>query len=563
MPTIGHFYITPSHGSFSPSYSTKLNELNDDNFNAVLGRITEQCPYKKGKSDTEDGLYYNWKQKHLPLVFFTLLPSRPHNDRIIQPSGYACIDIDNCDTKFDTDHPAVTCINYTGNGTHIFIHSLGLVCSTPQQWQDEYNRIAYQIWEELNEKYDTKVKFDGRCADIGQGCFLWNTNWFGKAGKDGSYDPTYHSPDLYVSSTTIEQMYTRYTPAKQVATKSVIKVDGKIRQKERVFWGDSDILNGLADHSHIAQEIKEDFLQMSYTDFLDKYSEKYNKITGTVDEFEWYEDYNGNRYEMSKTNGQKVVLYEIWMKNPYSVPKGADGKPDYRTQKGHRRESIFKRALQTAQYTNEHLNPDHILFDAVLWCVTTCVDGLKFPKKELLEQVCNAIARRNTYECRLYTDRRMFISGSDMLDKATGEVVSMGKGDKIAANARCRKTERIISVVKAWKADKSIDENIESIRAWCDGMQKTTKRTIVSYLVAAQKMPSLVNAHPWLKDFEVQPQSRGRCKQCISILNKVTGEIIEFAAKQECMEYLGIANYQSFSNFLKGKTKLNKTYEVI
>lgn len=105
--------------------------------------------------------------------------------------------------------------------------------------------------------------------------------------------------------------------------------------------------------------------------------------------------------------------------------------------------------------------------------MSTCVDGFRFPKKELLQQVCNAIARRNTYECRLYTDRRMFISGSDMLDKGTGEVVSMGKDDKIAANARCRKTERIISVVKAWKSDKSIDENIESIRAWCDGIPQS------------------------------------------------------------------------------------------
>ncbi len=201
---------------------------------------------------------------------------------------------------------------------------------------------------------------------------------------------------------------------------------GKVEQKST----DDDTIRKLADFRGISTEIRNDYLSMRYTDFLHKYSMRYSKITGSEPVFDWYTDYEGNTYEMGKTNGQKVVLWEIWMQNPHSLPKGSDGRPDYCIQEGRRRKSIFKRALQTSQFTNDHLNPDLILYDAVLWCVSTCVDGFRFPKKELLQQVCNAIARLNTYECRLYTDRRCSLAGRTCLTKTRGRWPQWGKATR-------------------------------------------------------------------------------------------------------------------------------------
>lgn len=545
---IGHYYYFKETNDehFSPSYTKTLSPLTEVNFFSVIDTIPPTCPLKK-----EDKDYKEWKQENLPLVYFTQTSKRPKGDSAVHATGYAMIDVDNLpNVRCVSNHPAVVATNYTGNGTHFFIG--GVFGQTPREWQLEYNKFAWEIFRELTDKYGD-LKFDGRSSQYDWGCYLWGgrENWSVNFNRNINYKPA----NIELSEEQLDRMYDEdsYWLAGNTANTTKIKVNETTASE--------DIIRKLADFRGISTEMRNDYLSMRYTDFLNKYSEQYNKITGIEQVFDWYTDYEGNTYEMGKTNGQKVILWEIWMQNPHSVPKGADGRPDYRIQKGHRRESIFKRALQTTQFTHDHLNPDHILYDAVLWCADCCVDGLKFPKKELLEQVCNAISRSSTYDCRLYFDPRQFISGSDRIDKETGEIIPMWKGDKIAANARCRKTERIKEVVKVWDLDLSDEENIEEVRSWIDGMEHTTQRTVISYLKAAQKMPELLVEYPWLKDLSFN--KAGRCTEHIEIRDLHSGELIRFESKKDCMEWLGIKSRRTFAKFLDGLTKFNQEYEVV
>lgn len=544
---IGHYYYFKETNDehFSPSYTKTLSPLTEVNFFSVIDTIAPTCPLKK-----EDDEYKEWKQENLPLVYFTQTSKRPKGDSAVHATGYAMIDVDNLpNLRCESNHPAIVATNYTGNGTHFFIS--GVFGQTPREWQLEYNKYAWEIFCELIAKYGD-LKLDGRLSQFDWGCYLWGNrdNWIFNKSKVPNYKPA----KIELSE---EQLSLIYDKDSYWIAGSTRATKGKVEQKST----DDDTIRELADFRGISPEMRNDFRSLRYTDFLEKYSVRYCKITGTEQEFEWYTDYEGNTYEMGKTNGQKVVLWEIWMQNPHSVPKGSDGRLDYRIQEGHRRESIFKRALQTSQFTHDHLNPDHILYDAVLWCVNYCVDGLKFPKKELLEQVCNAISRSSTYDCRLYLDPRQFISGSDRIDEETGEIVSMGKGDKIAANARCRKTERIKEVVKVWNPDLSEEDNIEAVRSWIDGMEHTTERTVKSYLKSAQNMPKLLEEYPWLKDLSFK--KAGRCTEQIGIRNLQSGEVILFPSKKDCMAWLGIQSRKTFVKFLEGLTKYNTTYEVV
>lgn len=543
---IGHYYYIKetNDGHFAPSYTKTLLPLTQVNFFNVIDTITPTCPLRK-----EDEGYKEWKQENLPLVYFTQAPRRPRGESAAQVTGYAMIDVDNLpNVRCVSNHPAVVATNYTGNGTHFFIG--GVFGQTPREWQLEYNKFAWEIFRELTDKYGD-LKFDGRSSQYDWGCYLWGNraNWVVNGSPNLNYKPT----DIELSDEQLNRMYDEdsYWIAGTRATKS------KVEQKTT----DDDTIRKLADFRGISTEMRNDYLSMRYTDFLNKYSERYSKITGTEQEFDWYTDYEGNTYEMGKTNGQKVVLWEIWMQHPHDVPTGSDGRPDYRIKKGHRRESIFKRALQTSQFTQDHLDPDHILYDAVLWCVNCCVDGLKFPKKELLEQVCNAISRSSTYDCRLYFDPRQFISGSDRIDAETGEIITMRKGDKIAANARCRKTERIKEVVKVWDLDLSDEENIEEVRSWVDGMEHTTLRTVKSYLKSAKNMPELLVEYPWLKTLSFK--TAGKQAEQICIRNLQSSEVILFPSKKDCMAWLGIKSRRTFTKFLEGLTKFNKAYEVV
>jgi len=222
----------------------------------------------------------------------------------------------------------------------------------------------------------------------------------------------------------------------------------------------------------------------------------------------------------------------------------------------------FKAIQATAQHSGSDLNPDRILFDAVWWYEAWCdhSEG-QLDKREVLLTVSNAIARRGHYEYRAMVDRRSFISGDCMVDANTGEVIPMNKGRKIAANAKCRKTDRIISVVQAWNPSLSVEENIGEVKSWCDGMEKTSERTIVGYIRAAQRMPQLVIDYPWLATISFK--GRGRSLKPVTVRDIESGEVHTFESVKACMEGLGIKTRRTFTLFVKSKTKLNKRFEVV
>ena len=547
---IGHYYYKKETNDryFSPSFRKTLSPLTDENFFSVIDSITPVCPLSK-----EDAGYKDWKGENLPLLYFTNKPKRPDEESSTYSTGYAMIDVDNMPNKrLESSHPSVVAINYTGNGTHFIIR--GVFGSTPREWQLQYNRYAWEIFNELTSQYGA-VKFDGRLSLCYWGCFIWGgrDNWVLNTKKVPDYKPE----NIELTEAQLEQIYDAgsYTLADCTTAK------GKGNVKKQKASTCSLSLREYAEYTGISNEMREDFFSLSYTEYLDIYSIQYDRITGTTQNYDWYTDYQGNVYEMGKANGTKVMLWQPWMKNPNTVPKNDDGTPDYRIQKGHRRASIYWRALQTSQLTRDHINPNHILFDAVNWCVHYCVDGVKFPKRELLQQVCNAVNRRDTYKSCLKKDPRKFISGDEMLDSETGEIVDMTRTDKIAANARCRKTERIKETAMEWNPNLSFEENLEEVRNWSYGMRNATKRTILKYLKTAQTMPELVKEYPWLLDLTFH--KAGRSKEPITIKNSESGEMLEFDSKEDCMRYIGIKSRRTFTKFLLGQTKYNKTYEVL
>lgn len=531
---IGHYYYRKfsKDKHFNPSYDATLLPLTNGNFFELLGRITHTCPLNKA-----DTGYKAWKQNNLPLVYFTNEPHRPKGDTANTATGYAMVDVDNLpDVRLECNHPAIVATNYTGNGTHFFIY--GVFGDTPQEWQQHYNLYAWEIYNELTKKYgDHQIKLDGHQSQYYWGCYLWGgiDNWVFNTNNDKGYFPA-HVALSEVQPNTMYDKDTYWLSGKENANRTTLI---------------NCVGGAIVAQRNISTEMLTDFRMLRYTDFLDKYCTMYDKITGTQQEFTWYTDYKGNTYEMGKTNGQKVVLWEPWMQ----VSKNGN----FKIKKGNRRRSIFIRALQTSQFTHDFLNPDHILYDSVLWCVCYCEDGLKFPKNELLEQVESAIAKHFNYKCVLYVDPRQFISGSTILDNETGEVKPMTKNDKIAANARCRKTERIKEVLNIWNPKLTDDENIAEVRTLVDGMNKATSNTIKSYLKIAKGVTQLLTEFPWLADLTFKA---GRKQQAINILNKETGETIKFESKQQCMKWLGVSK-RTFSKFIDGKTKLNQTFEIL
>lgn len=303
---------------------------------------SEQCPYTKA-----DGSNYDiFKRRNLPIIYFTNQPYRPDKESPVIPSRFCCIDIDNTSTRFIITHPSVFAVNYTSNGTHIIAHSSDGWGSTNSAWQQTYDRMAIIIQRELENEYGL-VKFDGKCSVYYQGCYVWKTDWW----FNDNFGPYYRLPDTYPTQPQIEGLYTKTRIPVQDNTiktaKGVVTVITK-----------SDEIKCLADHLKISDGVKSDFLSLNYSDFLKKYADTYEPFTDEEPVFSEYTDYDGNVYSMCKTNG---TLVKFWL--PY-MKKGARG-TDCRIKKGHRRNSIFTRALSTAQHSGSDLNPDRILFDAV------------------------------------------------------------------------------------------------------------------------------------------------------------------------------------------------------
>lgn len=489
------------------------------------------CQYTKADDSKPGKPYSSFKSLYLPIIYFTSSGYRPDKESPVIPSGFCCLDIDDSDTRYVITHPAVFAINYTANGTHIITHSSDCWGGTNKEWQETYDRMACEIQSSLKHSYDI-VKFDGKCSVYYQGCYVWKTDWW----FNPHFDPTYILPDTYPSKEQIEGLYTKKRKSVQ---------DNTVKTK-------TEKLTELTDYIKIPDEVADDILSMQYNDFFEKYHGEYGHFEDEQPDFKWVKAYNGKTYLMCETNG---TLLKFWL--PYMV-KGARGM-DCKIKKGNRRASVFNRALSTAQYSGDNLNPVKILTDAVWWYVTWCdrsVDELD--KQEFLENVSNAIAVRHSYERKPMVDKRGWISGEFMIDTVTGEYIPMEKGQKIAACQECRKTERIEDMLRDWDSSLPYEDSIADVMSWC-GIK--SRKTVISYLLTAKANEEYVARFPFLKDIKIK-QGRGRSTQEVTIEDIANGAVYTFKSHKECMAFLGI-NKASMSRFLKGNSRLNNKYKVI
>ena len=547
---IGHYHI----GAYNCYASTMLYELTNQNIEYVLKDIPSCCPYTKD----DEKKYKNWKSSHLPIVFFTFSNQRPEMTFSAGTTGYAVIDVDNTNgQKITTNHPSVCQMNHTGNGTHLFIHADGWGI-TPMEWQQNYNRIAYSVWNDLNARYPG-VTLDGHNSVHYQGCYLWNTEWV----QNPNYDRNYTPEDTYITDDITSQMYTTGTYTKcECDTFKNYTIYDPTKKNVKVV-NDIDAMNIMS--QSISNEMRDDFFTVKLLEFLKKYWIIYKPIIGTTPVFSQYTDYEGNVYDMYRTNGEMVRLWQPIMQSRKNLRQNEEGKYDYSIKEGGRKKSLYSHLIQAAQFleSENRMNPDHLLYDAVYWIVNYCENGLRFPKEEIMETVHKVIISYKFEECRMRFDNRSMVSGGEMVDSETGEVVPMDKGMKIRANAKCRKTERIKDVVGQWHPDKSIDWNVEHIKSWEDkGTMNLKKKTFLNYRGLAKNMPDMVEKYRWLENFEIMEKVGRKCEGIV-LQDLCTGEVHEFQSKGECMEWLGIGNRKTFSKFLKGRTKFSKKYKVL
>lgn len=543
--TIGHW----NRNAVTCSNDSVLNEVRRDDFGKLLEKEIKsipECPYNK-----EDAYSYkNWKSSNLPILFFTLTNRRPDRDNAAMTSSYAMIDIDCDNTRYVSDHPAVCFTNYTGSGTHIFIHSYALGrAKTPKQWQDAYNSIVYEVWSDLCGKYGKDLKMDGHSAMHHWGCYLWNTEWTRNKNLDMEWLPE----ERYFDSDILEKMYKSGTYS--VMTENTT---GYGRKKKQI-QDNSEIIKKLSGHM-FSDEVYKDFKgSHSVGEFVEKYSKKYTIKTGSTPVFTPYTDYLGNTYDMYETKGEMVRLWQ-----PYLVKKSKliDGK--HKIGEGSRHSSLYNHMMQLCIFMHDSIDPDYILYDACHWVSRYFENPKSFGKTEIMSVVTSVIKTYDLYadEWTMWHDKRMFVSGDVRLDKDTGECVKMDKGMKIGANAKCRKTGRIVELIKIWNPDKEIDFNLRYARDYCDDLENKSDKTLKDYIECAKQMPELVKDYPWLKDIEIEKKQKGRQKQPVVIENTETGERFEFKSKKECMEYLGIRSKATFTAFMNGKSKFNKKFKI-
>lgn len=559
---IGHY----AKNIYYSGYDNELYELTNDNFYDIVGFAPKECPFKK---DDEPDKYFDWKKSNLPIFYFTFNKRRPNPEtNEVFATGYAVVDIDGRPgVKYVSNHPSVCYTNYTGNGTHIFIHTHKLCsCKNYQEWQDTYNTIAYEIWMELCEKYKDDIKFDSHSSLYYQGCYLWNTEWESNPDYDRDWEPE-NTRYFDADSGVIHEMYGgKYTRAEAGTYTSY----SKKRSKKEDFIDNGNVISQIAENGkRLSDRMVKDFKELDYLEFLEKYEEKYTIITGSETNFENYTDYEGNVYEMYKTNGKHVKLWQ-----PYMQGRDSNGRLINTFEKGRRRKSLASHLKQLCQFTADDLDPDYILYDAVHWIYFYCEDGARFPKTEIISTVVGMMRSYDKYESTLYTDPRMFITGKMKADPDSGEMHYMNTGEKIGANAKCRKTERIKIVINNWDPSKSVEDNIEHIHTldyeYYLHVDKLSEKTIKSYITAAKKMPELVSKHEWLAEFNNKPQTKqeagskgGKKSKSIVVLHIETRETMEFESHQKCMEHFGIKSRKTFSKFIKGCTKYNKTYQVV
>lgn len=553
MNVIGHYGI----GAKIYSGQT-LTEINDQNFYSIVSEVG-QCPYTKKEDKSK---YYEWKSLNLPCVYFTNGTTRPDKHISYNCTGYAMIDIDVItDEKIKVNHPAVCCTNYTKSGTHLFIYTDPKNWGeTPMQWQQTYNSIAYEIWNEIGINYK-QVKFDGHSSLHYWGCYLWNTEWFGNPNFNRSFTPT----ERYLSDGTILAMYDGYSRAtcNEVYKAGVHNINKRYEQK--VDMGKAN--NSLLTMRGVSAECCADFLELSRTDFLRKYEKIYDPIVGDRPVFTEYTDYEGNTYQMCETNGEMITLWNKYMKSRKGLAT-SDGHYDYSIKIGGRRRSLFAHLREACQYLDKRgiMNPDHILYDGVYWIVNHCEEGLKFPTSEITSTVASVLVKYDQYDDKNHYDKRAFITGKNkvLIDEETGEISykEMSREEKISANSKCRKMRRIEWVCRQWKPELDLQTNIERIKEYGD--EKTdglTDSTYIQYLKIAKNNERLMEEYGWLAELELPSSKAGRKTQSITLVNNESGEEVCFESKKDCVAFLR-TNNKTFQKFLNGKSRLNKVWSV-
>ena len=501
-----------------------LNEVEatEDNVRWLSGRAGI-CPYKKS-----DGIKYKeWKSENIPLLFFTEQNTRPDKDKdTVKPSKFCCIDIDNTTDKIEIKHHSVFAVNYTSNGVHILAHSNGVWGSTAQSWRNVYDSLAYAIQSELKGKYGV-VKFDPALSDYYWGCYIWNTEWV----FNENFDPDFVHVDSGLSNEDVANLYD--------------KPRGKAKNaKVGAYYSQKDIKD--AETLGFSNGVVSDLFRLSYDDFLKEYRGRFEVFSDDKPVFKPLETVDGSTYDMCRTNGS---LVKFWIPL-YS--KGFGG----RIPKGGRTRSIMMRATSTARYSGDSLDRDRVLYDAVVWYVQWCGRDEELSKKDLLRAVEKGISNRRM-DLDFIVDRRKFISGEYMVDKGTGELISMTKGLKISANNKARRTDRVLEMLDVWDNSRSFDENVANAMKWL-GVKK--RETILKYLQDAKSNKGYLLQYPFLESIEIK--SDGRSRE-VSVLDLRSLEVLSFKSVSECMRALDIKSKVAFSRFKKGKTKLNKRYKII
>lgn len=539
--TIGHFNKSAS----GCKKSTRLTEITTDNFKTLLEYVCSipECSCTKESDKTR---YNEWKRTKLPILFFTLINSRPETDTAAASSCFALIDIDGDCTHYVSEHPCIYYTNYTKNGTHFIIHSDALgSAETPMEWQDVYNSIAYEVWYELCCKYKRDIKLDGNSSRHSQGCFLWNTEWV----ENNSVDFRWMPSERYLTDTVIGEMYAENTYSRQTINTSR-KGTKKVEKPNN-----AETISDLARISNyrISSQALKNFNICSYNEFIARYSEKYTITTGTIPVFSEYTDYLGNTYDMFKTNGQMVTLWQPYMRH-------IEGN-DCKIREGGRLKSLLSHLKELCMFMHDNLDPDYVLFDAVHWIERYCDNPMSFSKSELMSAVTTALNTHSLFnEKTLHTDKRMFITGDCKIDTTTGEVSYMSKNEKIAANSRCRKTERILEVIRLYDPSKNVEDNIKFIQdQYIEGVSDKSYRTILNYIQTAKSVPDLVNEYKWLENIQIKA---GKPVKPIVILDISANRSLYFKSVKECKQFMN-TNSKTFSKFLKGCSNLNKTYKIL
>lgn len=543
--------------------NTPLVPMDYAHLEAEIRRVDSAEPFS-GEPKTADGRtndrYKAWKRTNLPILYFTLSETRPSkDDTACNPSGWAMIDIDNLpNTSIMVMHPSVKFINYTRNGAHVFVYSPSLLESrTPWSWQNEYNKIAVQIHNEIKAEHPN-VKFDGNLSRICWGCYIWGGEYWRNPNSDISFSE--RAGDIFVTDDDIKTIYEGYTQEKESKTLKNVNDNSAIQHVEVETEGGEEKIaktwTKLLLSLGIDSEMMRDFNHLSLKNFIHKYYGRYEPIHESKAKTRAEELYDGTVCEVAWVDGRLPKTYR-----PY--------KPENKAEPHKRRKTLYNRLLNAKQQLKwlasdentiaekEVYDINRLLFQAAWYAYCFLVDGERYGKNKIRRTLHSVLIAKDTEDRKTY-DKRKTAMGEMCADSETGEWRKMTTNEKKANAPKAGKTKRIEKVLKQWNPRLSVKENIEALRV--DGVEGTDSlnaRTVIDYIKRAKNNPNTVDRHPWLADIVFGN------RKSVRIRNKVSGEVLEFKSAKECYERLGISKNTYHTKFLKGNGEAAVEWEVL